>query len=328
MLTGDATSIFMLMKTISDYYEHPDSEPSLPFPTYEKYLSTPPAAPPSSSPTFEQAALRIPNLLRSYTMPEYAEALDLARRTTERVDIDVTGLEMRQLQKKASLEAGEKLSQGDALIALFWRAINEVYPDNEKCDKLMNIVQVSRTSHMQSIVLIGSQFRTRCSPDDLTIYERPTTSSVGNVRLPLVSSPIPRPQMMSLGALALSVRRLLTQSSDSAQITQCVALAESMSLEIASRGEVASFAPQKGCIGASLMHKGGFHDIHLGYPGHVRFWPLNEPVERYVRVVPANTSTDRDCGQGAVVVSLRVRKDVKAKFLEFVRSELVSLGFR
>jgi hypothetical protein len=77
------------------------------------------------------------------------------------------------------------------------------------------------------------------------------------------------------------------------------------------------------------MHKGGFHDIHFGYRGRVKFWPLNEPVERYIRVVPANGEWVNVKGvkgsaeeQHAVVVSLRVKKEVKEAFIRVVNEEL------
>ena len=62
-----------------------------------------------------------------------------------------------------------------------------------------------------------------------------------------------------------------------------------------------------------------------------KFWPLNEPVERYVRVVPANAEWNRLNGvrvvgdEGAVVVSLRVRKDVKETFIANIAGILKKL---
>ena len=77
------------------------------------------------------------------------------------------------------------------------------------------------------------------------------------------------------------------------------------------------------------MHKGGFHEVHCGYRGEVKFWPLNEPVERYVRVVPANREWAGMKGvqssaeeEGVVVVSLRVKTDVKEQFVNIIDGEL------
>lgn len=142
---------------------------------------------------------------------------------------------------------------------------------------------------------------------------------------------MPESNLRSLGSLALTVRRLITETSSPDHITACITLAESLSLSTALKGKISSFSPQKGCIGASLMHKGGFHEIHFGYRDQVKFWPLNEPIERYVRVVPANPEWSRLNGvrvvgdEGAVVVSLRVRRDVKERFITSVEGSLKEL---
>jgi xanthine/CO dehydrogenase XdhC/CoxF family maturation factor len=132
----------MLLKTVSDYYEHPERKPSIPFPTYEKYLATPLPAPNPASVAYSQAASCIPTFFRSFTKDEHAWFLEETQRATHRVDFRISGRRMRALQRAVSTEAGEKVSQGDALVSLFWKAINDVYPIHERCDSLMNIVQV------------------------------------------------------------------------------------------------------------------------------------------------------------------------------------------
>ena len=73
---------------------------------------------------------------------EYEQIQGETMRSTDRVDFRVSGRQLQTLQRTANSQADSKVSQGDALIALFWKTINEVYPKEEQCNRLMNIVQV------------------------------------------------------------------------------------------------------------------------------------------------------------------------------------------
>ncbi|CAL1696488.1 unnamed protein product [Somion occarium] len=304
---GDATTLKILMQTLSQYYQ---GLPPPPSPTFHKRTWPQPPSDKEGEALYEQY---VPHMLKSYPLADVIAKYTAEALTSSMVDFTFTkaqqdkllALANKQRAQNGRDEAAVKVTQQDALSAYL------ITLHNRCLDK-----PIHNAMYMMN-------YRTR-SEDENALYRHPRNA--GNcIYLPTFDVSASH----SLHDLARTIRNNIVKARTTEFLETYLMLNGNAQKDALETGRFHIYPAESVVLINSLAKDDLGRTAHFGFPGKSQYY-TDVSWERMFRIFPANPVKKDDgrweSNEGSVVVAFRVKTELKDKMTAMYEDDMRSLA--